>query len=412
VPLLRDEQGSSLTVAGLHGTALAAGALVAGFLSPPLVRARGRGWALWGGAAMLCAGIVVYVSTTVLALTLLGALIASVGGSTLINASAPVLGEHHGPAGPASISEANACATAVGTVAPLAIGAAVAGGVSWRVGPLSTLVLLAALALALGRTPIPTPHPTPAVAYGARALPWRYWVLWAALVASIAAEFCLALWAADELRGRTGLSAGGASAGVTAFVGGMTAGRLLGGRLALRVRADTLLLGAAAVAVGGFALFWLPTAPAPALAGLVVVGAGVALLYPLGVVLAMAAAEGRPDLATAASGWQRRWRSGRARSRWARSPTPSARIARSSSCRHCWSLPRLASWPSAVRPTGSPRPPRTRRPDVRQETRKRPTASDSSTDSRDSVSAAAAVRAAALVVVFAPSATAVTVSAI
>jgi uncharacterized protein YceH (UPF0502 family) len=70
---------------------------------------------------------------------------------------------------------------------------------------------------------------------------------------------------ADELRGHAGLGAAAASAGVTAFVAGMALGRIVGGRLALRLPADGLLLGAVGVAGAGFALFWSSTLPVLAL---------------------------------------------------------------------------------------------------------------------------------------------------
>jgi fucose permease len=77
----------------------------------------------------------------------------------------------------------------------------------------------------------------------------------------------------------------------------MFAGRLLGGRLALRFRPGRLLLAAVALTLLGFAAFWASTAPMAALAGLVVVGLGIALQYPLGTVRAVAASGGRPDRA-------------------------------------------------------------------------------------------------------------------
>jgi fucose permease len=120
---------------------------------------------------------------------------------------------------------------------------------------------------------------------------------WAVTLLCIGVEFCLTFWAADELRDRAGASSAAATAGITAIVGGMFAGRLLGGRLALRVPPGRLLLAAVAVTLAGFAGFWFSTAPVPAMAGLVVVGLGIALQYPLGTVRAVAASGGRPDRA-------------------------------------------------------------------------------------------------------------------
>jgi predicted MFS family arabinose efflux permease len=302
VPLLREEQGTSLTVAGLHGAMLAGGALVAGLATPVLVRRHGRGAALWGGLAAVCAGILLYTGLTALAATLLGTLLAGTGGSMTINATAPALGEHHGRSGPAAISEGNAVAAGVGVLGPLAVGAAVATGVGWRAGPLVTVGLVVVLAVVLGRTRVPPPFAPAAGTPAGTSLPAAYWVLWAVLVASVGVEFCMTLWAAEALRTSAGLGAGAASAGVTGFVAGIAVGRLAGGRLALRAAPDVLLLGALGVAAGGFLLFWATELPVVAVAGLVVTGLGVALLYPMAIVLAMAASGGRPDLAIGRAG--------------------------------------------------------------------------------------------------------------
>jgi fucose permease len=126
-------------------------------------------------------------------------------------------------------------------------------------------------------------------------LPARYWLAWTVLVLCIGVEFSLTFWAADGLREHTGASPAAATAGVTAIVAGMFAGRIAGGRAALRVRPGLLLLGAIGLSALGFAGFWGSTAPVPALAGLTVCGLGIALQFPLGAALAVAASGGRPD---------------------------------------------------------------------------------------------------------------------
>ena len=303
VPLLREEQGISRTLSGLHGTALAFGTLAAAALTAAVVRRWGRATALWGGLAVLSLGVVVYVSTTALPLTLLGALLGSMGGSFTLAAVAPALIEHHGAGGPAAISEANATAAAAGIAAPLMIGAGVLTGLGWRAGPLLLLVLVVALVATLGRTPIPPVHQVPGHHEGSSRLPTRYWIGWGVLAACISAEYCLTLWAADLLRSRDDLGAGTASAAITGLVVGMFLGRLSGGRLALRFGVDPLLYAAIGVAAAGFAIFWASTWAPLAVAGLLVCGLGVALHYPLGIARAIDASEGRPDLASARAGF-------------------------------------------------------------------------------------------------------------
>jgi MFS family permease len=83
-------------------------------------------------------------------------------------------------------------------------------------------------------------------------------------------------------------------------------GRILGSRLARRVRPGALLVGAVILSAAGFLPFWLaPLVLPPALvsvaasaAGLFVAGLGIGNLYPLGASLATGAAPRKADLAT------------------------------------------------------------------------------------------------------------------
>jgi predicted MFS family arabinose efflux permease len=303
IALLRDDQGVSRAVSGLHGTVFAMGALLVGVFGATLTLRLGRGVAMWTGLTVLCIGVVAYTGPPLLSLTVAGALVAGIGGSFVVNGSSAILSDHQAAAGPASISQANALAAALGVTAPLVIGVAVAADLGWRVGLLVTLALVGAVAIAFGRVRIPTALPqedrsTP----GRRRLPGRYWWAWCVLATCIAVEFCFTFWASELLRSRAGLAPGAAAAGVTVIVAGMLVGRLAGGRLALRFAVDPLLLASLAVAAAGFALFWWSASPLPALAGLLVAGLGIALQYPLGVARAIAASDGHPDLATARGG--------------------------------------------------------------------------------------------------------------
>jgi predicted MFS family arabinose efflux permease len=302
VSLLRDEQGVSRSVAGLHGTSLALGSLLSALLVAPLVLRLGRAPVMWGGMATMCAGLVTYTSSTALPVTLGGAFVGAFGGSFVVVSNAPVLSDRHGAAGPSAISEANAVAAGVGTLAPLVVGGAVALGLGWR--PAMLLLLPVVLALAVLGRGVRLPRPPRAAGRAERGgrLPGRYWSSWAVVTAGIAVEFCLVLWTAEVLREQTGLAPGPAAAGVTALVGGMAAGRLAGGRLALRRPVDTLLYGAILTTATGFVAFWLTSSVWVALPGLVVCGLGVALFYPLGIARAIAASEGRPDQASARAG--------------------------------------------------------------------------------------------------------------
>ncbi len=299
VELLGAEQRLPNAVSGLHSTSLALGAVVSGLVGARVTRRFGRKAVLRGGALALCAGAVLYCSTTALPGTLLAALLAGTAGSAIVNAHSAVLSEHHGDAGPAAISEANALASASGLFGPLAVGIAVSIGLGWRAGILVTVVL-AALALVLVR-PVTVPAapdlPTPGGEAGR--LPVAYWTAWVVIVLDVAVEFCMAIWAGELLRDRAGVSAGTATAAVTALILGMAVGRVVGGRLALRRAPDTLLVQAIVLTAVGFAVFWASRQPVVAVAGLLVAGLGMALHFPLGIARALAASDGRLDQAAA-----------------------------------------------------------------------------------------------------------------
>ncbi|WP_422745316.1 MFS transporter [Micromonospora sp. WMMD754] len=374
VPLLRDEQGTSAAVAGLHSTGIAVGALAGGALFAPVARRYGRGPAIWLGLAGVAAGVTALGLLHPLPATIAAVAVVATFGMMVISGVNVVLTARHGPAAPAALTEANAACAGMGILAPLTIGVTVDAGVGWRpvmaveVG-LITLVALAALtfrvrlpqdapATAAAAAPVgvasPSAAPAPvaaavapaavtpgAVAPGAVApaagasavlargsgevsvrsrssgsgpcrgldagmraasarLPRAYWIAWVLMSVTGSIEVCLSLWTADVLRGHAGLSAGGASAGVAAIVCGMFVGRAAGGRAALRWPPVPLLLGALTVSLAGFTLFWASPIGWLAVTGLVVLGLGNALHYPLAISIALAAAGTATDRA---AGW-------------------------------------------------------------------------------------------------------------
>ena len=302
MPLLRAEQGTSRAVAGLHGTMLAVGALIAAWVQVTATRRFGRRAVVVGGAVLLVAGVLLLVSGGGVVTTMLGALVAGTGGSSALNAASPALAAHHGEAGAAAISEANAVAAAVGIAAPLAVGAAVAAGLGWRPGIVVAVPLALVSIVWLLRLP-----PEPALARqappepGGPRLPLGvpFWALCGVLTLGVGVEFATTFWAGDLLASRLGVAPGTAAAGVTAFVAGMAVGRAVGGSLALRIAAERLITGAILLAVTGWAVLWLAPSVPVALLGLVVAGLGVAVHFPLSISLLMRASDGRSDTAAA-----------------------------------------------------------------------------------------------------------------
>ncbi|MGN9805394.1 MFS transporter [Micromonospora sp. L32] len=336
VPLLRDEQGTSAAVAGLHSTAIAVGALLGGALFAPLARRIGRAGAIWAGLAGVAAGVTAFGLLRPLPATLAAVAAVATAGMIVVSGVAVVLTARHGPAAPAALTEANAVCAGMGILAPLVIGASVDAGFGWRPVMAVEVGLIALVALAARRSRVRPPQAAPAAAAAAdpagatasaaapadvaraddvavplsgRAgavervagrLPRAYWIAWVLMSVTGSIEVCLSLWTADVLRSHAGMTAASASAAVAAIVCGMFLGRLTGGRIALRWPPAPLLLGALTVSLAGFVLFWLAPVGWLAVTGLVVLGLGNALHYPLAISIALAVAGPAADKA---AGW-------------------------------------------------------------------------------------------------------------
>ncbi|MEU8400775.1 MFS transporter [Nonomuraea sp. NPDC048892] len=307
LPLLRADLRVPATVAGLHGTAMAVGTIVAGLLLPALTRRFGRRATTWIGLAGMNAGLLVIVPADALPLTMLGYGVSGGFSSIMLYTAMAALSDHHGPAGPAAISEANAVGVVVGMGMTFCLSVVAQSTFGWRAALLVTPVVSVLLALFMGRVWPPSPpvpqQPAEASA-GTEAVGrpgWGFHLAGLVLFCCVAMEFTFNLWAADLFAGRTGISAATAATGLTAFVGGLAAGRFAGAQLALRLPPVPLFVGALAVAFAGWLLFWLSTHPALSYAGLVVCGLGASLHFPLALSGLIAGAGGRADLAAAAS---------------------------------------------------------------------------------------------------------------
>jgi len=302
LPLLRLDQGVSQAVAGLHGTSMAAGGILAGLALSWLIGRIGRRAVIWTGMAGISAGtLMVAAAPTLLPVTLLGYGVAGALATLVLFPGMAALDNRHGPAGPAAISEANAVCVIVGIGVPFVVSAAAQSALGWRAALLVTSVLAALLALTMGRVPIPEPGKTTGGAHAddeAR-FDWRFYLAAAVLFCCVAMEFCFNLWAAKLFSDQTGLPAAVAATAVAAFTAGMASGRLAGAWLALRIPPTALFLGALLVAAVGWAIFWLSTDPVFSYAGLAVSGLGVALHFPMALSRVLAASGGRRDRASA-----------------------------------------------------------------------------------------------------------------
>ena len=295
---LREELGLSRTMAGLHGSALALGNLVAGTIGERL-RVR-FGWAdVFRGACLgVLAGVLALALAPGPALSLPAAVVIGTGGALLLIMAPAVLRAARGEAAGENVAEAHATASLTSILAPLAVGLSLAAFGSWL--PALLLIVAGVLPLLIVVAP-PLPDSPAAPAGPSGRLPRAYWPWWAALFCCVAAEFAILLWAADDARVRLGLGTEAAALAPTAFLLGMGLVRAFGARLLPIRRAVSLYRAGCLVAILGFLAYHVTSVPAVALPGVAVVGLGIGLLFPVSLTAMMSSAPGAESLASARS---------------------------------------------------------------------------------------------------------------
>ncbi|MFF7633498.1 MFS transporter [Kitasatospora sp. NPDC008050] len=300
LPLLRHDFRLSYSMMSAHSTVFAAGAILANALIERLTGAFGYRRVFWTSLGTLVLGAALLAVGPSVAVTLSAAAVMGVSGALVQTTVLAVLAQHHGPLRERAIVEANAGASAAALVAPLVIGACQAAGVGWSPSMLLPLVIAGGLYLTLGQETLrPRRSPTGEAAPAGR-LPAAYWLLAALAGVVVGAEFCLVFYGSPQLTSSIGLTDGQAATAMSLFYGGELLGRLAGSRLsATRATTTQLVLVSLAVTVVGFLLLWTSGSTVIALAALLVTGLGIANLFPLTLSLAVAAARGRTDQATA-----------------------------------------------------------------------------------------------------------------
>jgi fucose permease len=231
-----------------------------------------------------------------------GAALASFFGTFLLITINAFLLDYQGPAGPPSLTEANALASFAGLLGPLAIGLGAATLLGWRAGV--WVVVVALLVVEVWRGPHISVFGTRGLAqheaeggrFGARV----YWSL-GAVMCFLGAEFCLTFWGADLLRERCGFGPAAAAASLASVTGGMLIGRLWGARLAQRIPTERLLKASIVFALVSFALAWSFTLWPVVLIGLMLTGIGIGIHWPIGVARVVRASGGMTDRASAAA---------------------------------------------------------------------------------------------------------------
>mgnify|MGYP006284632721 CR=1 FL=1 len=304
VALLRDDQRTSLTAAGLHGSVMAVSGIISGLFASRLIEHLGRGPVLRLGTIGAIIGVSAYAwPGASYPVTLAGAFLSGLCGTLVIITLNAFLLHHQRAAGPASLTEANALAALAGLIGPLAVGLCATLVVGWRAGVLAVAVGLIIVEILRGRrtNDFGAPGASEHAAHRSAPLPRRvYWSL-LLIVCFLGTEFSVVFWSADLLRERASFGPAAAAASLAAVTGAMAIGRYVGSRLAERYALDTILKWSVLIALFGFALAWVTPVGWVMLLGMFVIGLGISVHWPIGVSRAVHASGGMTDRASALS---------------------------------------------------------------------------------------------------------------
>ena len=295
--LLRADQGTSLTMAGLHGTAMGIASICAGWANPHIAHRFGRERASWIGLTIFSFGLLIFVLSPPVYITLPATLLTGFGTSLTINTMLTKMSHHYGKSAEVAIPQANGIAS-VGFV----IGTALIGTIAivypnlWRLGLLVALPV-ALILFIVGRDKDLEEHiPHEDGPQGGK-LSQTFWISWVAFIACISAEFATSFWAAALLKERVGSSAAVSTVAIVALGTGMGVGRWYGGLVLKHLSLDNQLLSIIAIQFFGFLGFWLSHNMVLSLICLFVVGLGVSMQFALSSIRLIGLSQGRPDLA-------------------------------------------------------------------------------------------------------------------
>ena len=281
--------------AGLHSTALATGMVVAGLTSHRLdARLTMRRVHFLGLGAIALAMVFIWWAPAFLA-TLAGAAGVGFGAGLLLGHINQVMTAGGGALARVRLARSTLVAMMMSVTVPLFIGVGEAAGIGWQLAlvPAAALVGVASVA-----TRGFEERPTDVVAGQAR-LRKAFWVAWALLILVIAIEFMTVFWSGAMVERRTGVPLAEATLAISAFIGGVIAGRLALSTQAVSARDPVWLMrGGIVVAMVGLLLPWASTSYEISLVGTFVAGIGLGPLYPLGATITLATA---PDHARLAS---------------------------------------------------------------------------------------------------------------
>ena len=295
--LLRADQGTSLTIAGLHGTAMGVASIAAGYANPHLAHKYGRAKSQWIGLGIFLVGLFLFVISPPVILTIPATLIAGFGTSMVINTMLSSMSHHYGKAAEVAIPQANGIAS-VGFVTGTALIGTIASLYPnfWRLGLLLAIPVALILVL-VGREKKVEEYVPDESGPQSGKMSRKFWLAWFGFVACISSEFATSFWSAALLKDRVGSSAAISTVAIVALGTGMGVGRWFGGLVLKNFKLDNQLLGLVALQFIGFAAFWLSHSMIISLICLFIIGLGISMQFALAAIRLVGFSDNRPDLA-------------------------------------------------------------------------------------------------------------------
>ena len=295
--LLRADQGTSLTIAGLHGTAMGVASIAAGYANPHLAHRFGRAKSQWIGLGIFLVGLFLFVISPPVILTIPATLITGFGTSMVINTMLSSMSHHYGKAAEVAIPQANGVAS-IGFVTGTALIGTIASLYPsfWRLGLLLAIPVAVILVL-VGREKEAEEHVPDESGPQSGKMSAKFWLAWFGFVACISSEFATSFWSAALLKDRVGSSAAISTVAIVALGTGMGVGRWYGGLVLKNFKLDNQLLGLVALQFIGFVAFWLSHSMMISLICLFVIGLGISMQFALSAIRLVSFSDNRPDLA-------------------------------------------------------------------------------------------------------------------
>lgn len=295
-PLLRADQGTSLTVAGLHGTAMGVAAIVAGLSNSRLVHRFGREKTSWIGMWLFCTGVLMFVSFRSVEFTLSATFLGGMGTSMVINNMVTRLSHHFKQATPLALPQSNGINSVGFVFGTIAVGTLAGTAISWRLGLLLTIPATIILYF-ISRDKNRDPHDRDISVRQSGKLSRTYWIACFGFFICICTEFATSFWAAALLRDRVGGTASAATLAIVALGSGMAAGRWYGAIVLKKLKLDQQLITIIILQFIGFVIFWFSHSLIVSLVTLFVTGLGISMQFALCSLRLIGFSDKRPDLA-------------------------------------------------------------------------------------------------------------------